>query len=75
MDDIFRTIWTGVPRCTKYKSHQGHKAVSNCAIPYLMSLMMTGPEFSEDPENEQINSWPERNSMALDKMMMNMWNK
>lgn len=40
-----------------------------------MALMMTGPEFSEDPKNEQINPWPERNPMALDKMMMNVWNK
>ncbi len=40
-----------------------------------MSLMMTGPEFSEDAENEQINTWPERNPIALDKIMMNLWNK
>ena len=37
--------------------------------------MMTGPEFFEDPENEQINSRPERNPIALEKMMMNVWNK
>ncbi len=75
VDDMFRTIWTGVPRRTKYKSNQGHKAVYNCAMPYLMALMMTGPEFFEDPENEQIYPWPERNPIALDKMRMNMWNK
>ncbi len=71
VDDMFRIIWTGVPRRTKYKSNLGHKAVYNCAMLYLMALMMTGPEFSEDPENEQINSWPERNPMSLDKMMIN----
>ncbi len=75
VDDMFRTIWTGVPRRTKYQSNSGHRAVYNCTIPYLMALMMTGPEFSEDPENEQIYPWLERNPMALDKMMMNVWNK
>ncbi len=37
--------------------------------------MMTGPEALEDPENEPINPWPERNPMALDRMMMNVWTK
>ncbi len=36
---------------------------------------MTGPEVLEDPENKPINPWPKRNSMALDRMMMNMWTK
>ena len=62
----------GVPRFTKYKSNPEYKAVYNSAMPYFMALMMTGPEFSEDPENEQINPLPERNPMPLDKMMMNM---
>ena len=44
-------------------------------MPYLMTLMMTGPEFSKEPENEQINFWPKRNPMALDKMIMNVCNK
>ena len=44
-------------------------------MPYLMAFMITGPEFSEDPENEQINPWPECNPIALDKIMMNVWNK
>ena len=44
-------------------------------MPYLVALMMTGPEFSEDPENDQINPWPERNPMALDKTMVEVWNK
>ena len=40
-----------------------------------MVFMMTGPQFFEDPENEQINPWPKCNLIALDKMIMNMWNK
>ncbi len=75
VDDLFGTMWTGVPRRTKYESNLGHKAVYNCAILYRMALMMTGPEFSEDLENEQINPWPKGNPMALHKMMMNVWNK
>ncbi len=55
---IIRTMWTGVPRRTKYESSLGHKAVYNCIMPYLTALMMTGPEVLEDPENEPINSWP-----------------
>ena len=73
--NIFQIMQTGVPRRTKYKSNLGHKAVYNSAIPYLMALMMTGSEFFEDPENEQINPWPKCNPMAQDKMMMNVQNK
>ncbi len=40
-----------------------------------MALTITGLEFSEDLENEQINPWPECNPMALNKIMMNVWNK
>lgn len=74
-DDTHRTIWSGVPRRTKFESNSGHKAVYDCAMPYLMALMMAGPKFSEDPENEQISPWPERNSMALDRTMVEVWNK
>ena len=52
VDDMFRTMWKGVPRRTRYKSNPGHKAVYNCVIQYFMALMMTGLEFFEDPENE-----------------------
>ncbi len=68
-------MWTGVPRRTKYKSSTGHKAVYNYVMPYFIALMMTGLEVSEDPKNEPINPSPERNPMALDRMMMNMWTK
>ena len=68
-------MWTGVPRCIKFESSPGYKAVLNCAMPYLVALMMTGPKFSEDPENNQINQWPERNLMALDRTMVEVWNK
>ncbi len=74
-DDTPQTMWTGVPRHTKFESRPGHKAVLNCAMPYLVSLMITGPEFSEDPENDQINPWPEDNPMALDRTMVEVWNK
>ncbi len=68
-------MWIGVPRHTKYESSPGHKAVYNCVMPYLTVLMMTGLEVLEDLENEPINPWPERNPMALDRMMMNVWTK
>ena len=68
-------MWTGVPRRIKFESSPGHKAVLNCAMPYLVALMMTDPEFSEDPENNQINPWPEYNPMALDRTMVKVWNK
>ncbi len=71
-NSIIQRMQTGVSRRTKYKSSPGHKTVYNCVIPYLIALMMTGPEVLEDPENESINPWPERNPMALDRMMMNM---
>lgn len=68
-------MWIGVPCRTKYEFKVGHKAIYNCTMPYLIALMMTGPKFFEDLENEQINPWPERNPMVLNKMMMNMENK
>ncbi len=36
---------------------------------------MTDLEVLEDPEREPINLWPERNPMALDRMMLNVWTK
>ncbi len=72
---IIWMMWTGVPCHTKYESSPGHKAVYNCVIPYLIVLIITGPEVLEDPKNEPINLWPERNPMALDTMMMNVWTK
>ncbi len=72
---IIRTMWMGVPRCTKYESSPGHKAIYNCVIPYLTALILIGPEVLEDPKNESINLWPERNPMALDRMMINIWTK
>ncbi len=68
-------MWTGVPCRTKYKSSISHKAVYNCVMPYLIALKMTSPEVSEDLKNKPINPWSERNPMAQDKMIMNMWTK
>lgn len=53
---MIQTIWTSVPHHTKYKLNPGYKAVYNCTMPYLIILVMTSIEFSEDLENEQINS-------------------
>ena len=70
--NMFRTMWTGVLRRTKYKPNLGYNIIYNSVIPYLMALIMTGLKFFEGPENEQINSWLKRNPIVLDKMMMNM---
>ncbi len=48
---IIRIMWTGVPCRTKYEFSLVHKTVYNCVMPYLIALMMTGPEVSEDLEN------------------------
>ena len=37
--------------------------------------MMTGPEFLEDSKNDQINPWPERNPIVLDRTMVEISNK
>ena len=44
-NDIPQIMWTGVSRCIKIKHNPGHKALLNCAMPYLVVLMITGPEF------------------------------
>lgn len=54
----------------KSKPNAGHKAVLNCTIPYLVALMITGFEFSEDPKNDQINLWPECNPMTVNKTIV-----
>lgn len=69
---MIQTIGIDVQCHIKYESNLGHKAIYNCAIPYLIALIMTSSEFSEDPKNEQINFWPERNLMTLNKMIINM---
>lgn len=60
---------------SKYESNLGHEIVYNYIISYLMTLVMIGPEFFEDPKNKQITFWPKRNQIILDKMMMKMCNK
>lgn len=52
-----------------------HKAIYNSIMLYLMALIMTSPEFFKDLENEHINPWPKCNSLALNKMMINIQNK
>ena len=42
----------------------------NCAMLYIVALIMTGPEFLEDLKNNQINLLPERNPMALDRLIV-----
>lgn len=74
-DNTSQTIWTSVPYYIKFKSRSRHNSVLNCDMPYLVALMMSGSEFSKNPENNQINLWPERNPMALDRMMVEVWNK
>lgn len=54
-DDTLRTICTDILCYTKIEFSLGYKAVFNCAILYLVALMITSPEFSKDPENNQIN--------------------
>ncbi len=70
-NSIIQTIWTGISHYTKYESSLGHKAVYNYIIPYLTMLMITSPEVSEDLENKPINPWPKCNSMAFDRMIIN----
>ena len=60
---------------TKYKSYPRHKTVYNYAMPHLMILIMIGLKFFKDQNNNQINPWAKYNSIRLDKMMINMWNK
>ena len=69
-DDTLQTMCTRLPRCIKFESSPGHKAVLNYAMPYLVALMMTGPEFLKDTETYQINPWPNRNFIALDKTII-----
>lgn len=65
----------GIPHCIKFEFSPGHKAVFNYAIPYLIALMITGFEFLEDFKNNQINPYLERNPIALDRIMVEFWNK
>lgn len=60
---------------TNFESSLEYKTVYNFAMPYLVALMMTGPKFLEDLENNQINLWPERNPMALDRIIIEILNK
>lgn len=74
-NDTSQTLWTGISCFTKFESSSGHKTVLNCAMLYLVALMMTGSKFLDDPKNDQINLWPEWKPMTLDKTMVAVWNK
>lgn len=54
-NDISQTMWTGIPYYTKFEFNSGHQDVLNCTMLYLVALMITGLEFLEDRENDQIN--------------------
>lgn len=41
---------------TKDESSFNYKAIYNCAMLYLTTLMMTSPKVSEDSKNKEINS-------------------
>lgn len=41
-----------IPYCIKFNSNQGYKAGLNCAMLYLVVLIITGPKFSEELEND-----------------------
>lgn len=64
-----------IPYHTKFESSLGYETVLNYAMPYLIMLIMISPEFSKDLENNYINLWPKRNSIILDRMMMEVYNK
>lgn len=40
-------------------------------MPYGKALMLTSLDISEDPKNELMNPWPEHNSIALNRMIIN----
>lgn len=45
----------GILYYTKFESNPGYKAILGCVMSYFMTLMIIGPEFFEDPKNDQIN--------------------
>lgn len=62
-------------RYIKYKSSLEYKAVYNCAMSYFIILIIIGPKMLKDPKNDQTSLWFECNSMALNKIKLNMWTK
>lgn len=68
-------MWIDDLYCIKFKSISRHKAIYNCAMPYLMALIISSFKFLGDLKKNQINLWPKRNSMALDRTIIEVWNK
>lgn len=66
-------MWLGVFYRTKYKFSPEYKIVHNCAILYFIILIMIGPKILDNSENDQTSPWFERNPMALNKIVLNMW--
>lgn len=50
---------------------QDNKAIYNCTMPYFIALMMISSEVLDNLKNNLTDLWPERNSMALNKIMLN----
>lgn len=65
----------GILYYTKFESSLGHKAIFNFIMPYFVIQIIISLEFSGDPENDQINLWPKRNPMTLNRIIMKSWNK
>lgn len=55
---------------TQLESSPGYKAIDDYAMLYLGPQIMTNLKFLGDLKNNQINPWPERNSMALDQTIV-----
>lgn len=72
---MYWTRWLGVSYLTKCESSLRYKAINNCVISYFTVKMMTGPEISDDPENDRINPWPEHNPIALNRIILNIQTK
>lgn len=72
-NDTSQTMWIGISYCTKFESSLEHNAIFNCAMFYLVVLIMIGSDFIGDLKNNQINPWSKRNYMILNHMMMEVW--
>lgn len=54
-NNIYQTMWLDIFYHIKYKYSPKHKAVYNCAIPYLTVLMIIGLEILNYPKNNQTD--------------------
>lgn len=59
----------------KFNSSPWPKTILNCSMLYLIATIITSLKFLNNLKKNQINQWPKSKTIALEKIIIEIWNK